>query len=229
MCHVCFLVETGSLIDSRRPIRAIFDDTNSCSGAIEQDCDFLQRRPLGFDEQKPDANDFNDQDDNVYEVEFPGQRRKSDRVDVLVQHAGQSSDAQAQRQAFGANAIGEDFRAVRHRQTRPRKACYAIKQEDHGEDSGAGAIIPGLRVHGGASVRSSQQKRCFDRGFLREISPSPNTESHEHAHRSNHEQCFSSPTVYQHDREDESNQPRPDLQAAVEQGLAFGVGHSHRG
>lgn len=55
---------------------------------------------------------LNDQDDNVHEVELPGQGLQTNGIDVLVEDAGETGEDEAERQAFGADVEGEDFDRV---------------------------------------------------------------------------------------------------------------------
>lgn len=61
---------------------ALVQTSHSSIFAIEKFCNFLESWPLGFDEEKPDTQDFDDQDDNIYKLKLPLQMLQADRVDV---------------------------------------------------------------------------------------------------------------------------------------------------
>lgn len=93
-----------------------------CPFPIKPACDLLQCWPFGFHEQEPYTEAFDDQNDNVDEVVFPGQMGQADRVDVLVQHTGQCGEGEAQGKTLSADVVGQDLGAVGYRQTRPGEA-----------------------------------------------------------------------------------------------------------
>lgn len=60
-------------------------DSSNRLFTIQQHRHLLERPTLRLDEKEPDAQHFDDENDNVNKVELPVDTLQADRVDVLIE------------------------------------------------------------------------------------------------------------------------------------------------
>lgn len=99
---------------------------------------FLQRWATRLYVVEVNDQTLDDEDDNVDEVELPGQVLDADGIDVLVEDAAERREAEAQREPLGADLVRKDLNGVGDCEARPCQASDAVEEEYHGEDGGAG-------------------------------------------------------------------------------------------
>lgn len=85
---------------------------HTCIRTVKQLRNLLQSWSLCLHEVEIYRQTFNDQYGDVDEVELPAEFFDADGIDVLVEDAGESGEAETQCQTFGTDLVREDLDCV---------------------------------------------------------------------------------------------------------------------
>ena len=114
---------------------------NWCVVTVKQLSNLLECRATRLDVVEVDNETLGNEDSDVEEVELPSQLLDADGVDVLVEDTAKGgeaeAEAEAQREALGADLVRQDLDGVGDCEAGPGETGDAVEEEDHGEHGGA--------------------------------------------------------------------------------------------
>lgn len=101
----------------------------------------LQRRVPGLDVELPNNKQLKHQPDTVHNEVLPANVLDGDRVDVLVEKETERHAEEHQRQAFGAEVVGEDLGGVAHEQPAESDVVADVVEEDEDDHCVSGIVV----------------------------------------------------------------------------------------